>query len=112
MFAAEWEKQMREEPAAAPSASCRNQSPNLKTGNVLWLTLVGLGCLADVDGQLTAEGVDAHHPGVSSRAGERRQLVVAARNAVERLSEVSGTLQDDLLQGGGRHKSWSPVPNV
>lgn len=33
-------------------------------------------------------------------ASERRQLVVAARDAVERLGEVGRPLQDDLLQDG------------
>ncbi|MEQ2180996.1 hypothetical protein GOODEAATRI_006911 [Goodea atripinnis] len=71
---------------------CRQQSPNLWSRNVLRLTLVSLGRLADVDGQLTAERVDAHHPGVSGGSGERRQLVVAAGDTVERLGEVSGSL--------------------
>lgn len=62
------------------------------------LTLVGLRCLGDVDGELAAEGVHAHHPRVR-RAAQRRQLVVAAGDAVERLRQVSCALQDDLLRG-------------
>lgn len=40
---------------------------------------------------------------MSGRAGERRQLVVTARDAVEGLGEVGRPLQDDLLhkEGGG-----------
>lgn len=63
------------------------------------LTLVGLRGLGDVDGELTAERVHSHHPRVS-RASQRRQLVVTAGDAVERLGEVGRSLQDDLLQGG------------
>lgn len=62
--------------------------------------MVGLRGLGDVDGKLTAERVDSHHPRVSGRAGERRQLVVTARDAVEGLGEVGRSLQDDLLQAG------------
>ncbi len=62
--------------------------------------MVGLRGLGDVDGELTAERVHSHHPRVSGGARERRQLVVAARDAVERLGEVGRSLQDDLLRGG------------
>lgn len=48
---------------------------------------------------------------MSGRAGERRQLVVTARDAVEGLGEVGRPLQDDLLhkeggegRGGGRER--------
>lgn len=61
------------------------------------LTLVGLRSLGDVDGELTAERVDSHHARVGGGAGERRQLVVTARDAVESLGEVGRPLQDDLL---------------
>lgn len=63
------------------------------------LTLLGLRRLRDVDGELAAERVHSHHPRVS-RAGQRRQLVVTAGDAVERLGEVGRSLQDDLLVGG------------
>lgn len=63
------------------------------------LTLVPLRGLGDVDGQLAAEGVDSHHAGVSGRAAERRQLVVAAGDAVQGLGQVSCPLQNDLLMG-------------
>lgn len=61
------------------------------------LTLLGLRGLGDVDGELAAEGIHAHHSRVGG-AAQRRKLVVGARNAVESFSEVSSTLQDDLLQ--------------
>lgn len=75
--------------------------------NGMWrraLTLVGLRGLGDVDGELTAEWVHSHHPRVSGGAGERRQLVVTARDAVEGLGEIGRSLQDDLLQTGERRK--------
>lgn len=63
--------------------------------------MVGLRGLGDVDGELAAEGVHAHHPRVGG-ASEGGQLVVAAGDGVERLSEVSGPLQDDLLGARGQ----------
>ena len=49
-----------------------------------------------VDGELAAEGVHSHHA-VGGSVGERRDLVVVAGNAVERLGDVGRPLQDDLL---------------
>ena len=57
--------------------------------------VVALG-LGHVDGQLAAEGVHSHHA-VGGSVGERRDLVVVAGNAVERLGDVGRPLQDDLL---------------
>lgn len=70
--------------------------------------MVGLRGLGDVDGELAAEGVHAHHPRVGG-ASEGGQLVVAAGDGVERLSEVSGPLQDDLLGEGARGQDISEL---
>lgn len=74
------------------------------------LTLLGLRGLGDVDGELAAEGVHAHHARVGG-ATQRRQLVVGAGDAVERLGEVGGAFQDDLLQDQPPvNHTWSPAP--
>lgn len=44
--------------------------------------VVGLWRLGDVDGELAAEGVHPHHPGVRRSVGESGDLVVVAGHAV------------------------------
>lgn len=75
----------------------------------LVLTLVGgLGGFGDVDGELAAEGVHAHHSRVHGGVGERGELVVVAGDAVERLGDVCSSLQDYLLQGKEKNRQELP----
>lgn len=63
------------------------------------LTLIGgLRGLGDVHGQLSAEGIHAHHSCVDRSVSEGRELAVVARDAVQGLCDVSRSLQNNLLQ--------------
>lgn len=67
--------------------------------------VVGLRCLRHVDGELAAEGVHAHHARVRRRVAQGGDLVVVAGHTVQRLGDVSCSLQDDLL--GREGSAWS-----
>lgn len=69
-------------------------------------TLLGaLWRVADVDGQLAAEGVHPHHAGGAVGAGQRGELAGVAGDAVQCLGDVCRSLQDDVLGWGGGH-TW------
>lgn len=63
------------------------------------LTLIGgLRCLRDIHGQLSTEGIHAHHSCVDRSVGESRELAVVAGNTVQGLCNVSRSLQNNLLK--------------
>lgn len=64
--------------------------------------VIGLRRLRHVHGQLAAEGVHAHHARVRGGVAQRGDLVVIARDAVQRLRDISCPLQDDFLGWEGR----------
>lgn len=74
-----------------PPAAWRGPRPTLL--GALWR-------VADVDGQLAAEGVHPHHAGGAVGAGQRGELAGVAGDAVESLGNVRRSLQDDVLGGG------------
>jgi hypothetical protein len=63
------------------------------------LTLIGgLGCLRDIHGQLSAEGIHAHHPCMDGGVSEGGELVVVARDTVQSLCNVGCSLQNNFLK--------------
>ena len=63
------------------------------------LTLIGgLRCLRDIHGQLSTEGIHAHHSRMDRGVREGRELAVVARDAVQSLCDVSRSLQNNLLK--------------
>lgn len=73
------------------------------------LTLVVPLCrLRDADSQLAPVGVDSHHAAVSRRAGERGDLRGVPRDAVQRLGDVCGPLQNDVLRTRGNVHKGAP----
>lgn len=74
------------------------------------LTLIGgLRRLRDIDGQLSTEGIHAHHPCVDRSVGEGRELAVVAGDTVQGLCDVSRSLQNDLLKSKGDIPFSAPI---
>lgn len=74
--------------------------PNCSATQSTWSTCMRrsftLCVVRDVDRQLPAEGVHAHHA-VGGWVSQCRDLVVVARNVVKRFSNVCGSFQNNLL---------------
>lgn len=63
------------------------------------LTLIGgLRRLGDIHGQLSTEGIHAHHSRMDRGVRECRELAVVARDTVQSLCNVSRSLQNNLLK--------------